>query len=143
MLSFNQLIFFSTLFFISSCNNANEYKRIRGSALGTSYSIIVDTKVKEHCYYPDFYYEMRNSEGVLKQVVVEVKPFKEYKMVQDLNEGNLVVPENGMKKLKNFEYDLKMAYKNKNKWETMINWCNKKGYEFIIITEQHLKKFNL
>jgi hypothetical protein len=102
-----------------------------------------DTKVKEHCYYPDFYYEMRNSEGVLKQVVVEVKPFKEYKMVQDLNEGNLVVPENGMKKLKNFEYDLKMAYKNKNKWETMINWCNMKGYEFIIITEQHLKKFNL
>ena len=48
-----------------------------------------------------------------------------------------------MKKLKNFEYDLKMAYKNKQKWETMINWCNKKGYEFIIITEQHLKKFNL
>ena len=48
MLSFNQLIFFSTLFFISSCNNVNEYKRIRGSALGTSYSIIVDTKVKEH-----------------------------------------------------------------------------------------------
>jgi thiamine biosynthesis lipoprotein len=48
MLSFNQLIFLFTLFFISSCNNANEYKRIRGSALGTSYSIIVDTKVKEH-----------------------------------------------------------------------------------------------
>jgi hypothetical protein len=102
-----------------------------------------DTKVKEHSYYPDFYYEMKNNEGLLKQVVVEVKPFKEYKMVQDLNEGNLVIPETGMKKLKNFEYDLKMAYKNKNKWETMINWCNKKGYEFIIITEQHLKKFNL
>ena len=48
MLSFNQLIFLFTLFFISSCNNANEYKRIRGSALGTSYSIIVDTKLKEH-----------------------------------------------------------------------------------------------
>ena len=47
MLSFNQLIFLFTLFFISSCNNANEYKRIRGSALGTSYSIIVDTNLKE------------------------------------------------------------------------------------------------
>jgi hypothetical protein len=68
---------------------------------------------------------------------------KEYKMVQDLNEGRLTVPDKGLKKLKNFEYDLKMAYKNKNKWETMINWCNKKGYEFIIITEQHLKKFNV
>lgn len=102
-----------------------------------------DVRVKEHSYFPDFYYEMRNSEGVLKQVVVEVKPYKEYKMVQDLNEGKLQVPEKGLKKLKNFEYDLKMAHKNKNKWETMIKWCNKKGYEFIIITEHHLKKFNV
>lgn len=102
-----------------------------------------DTKVKEHSYYPDFYYEMRSSSGELRQVVVEVKPMKEYKMVQQLNEGKLEVPQNGAKKLKNFEYDLKMAYKNKQKWETMIKWCNKKGYEFIIITEEHLKKFNL
>ena len=80
---------------------------------------------------------------VLKQVVVEVKPMKEYKMVQELTEGRMNVPDKGMKKLKNFEYDLKMAYKNKTKWETMITWCNKKGYEFIIITEDHLKKFNL
>jgi hypothetical protein len=86
---------------------------------------------------------MRLNDGTLKQVVVEVKPMKEYKMVQDLNEGRLTVPQSGAKKLKNFEYDLKMAYKNKNKWETMINYCNKKGYEFIIITEEHLKKFNV
>ena len=102
-----------------------------------------DSKIKEHCYYPDFYYEMRLSDGTLKQIVVEVKPMKEYNMVIALNEGKLSVPEKGAKKLKSFEYDLKMAYKNKNKWETMINWCNMKGYEFIIITEQHLKKFNL
>ena len=102
-----------------------------------------NTKIKEHSYYPDFYYEMRLSNGELKQVVVEVKPMKEYKMVQALNEGKLEVPDKGLKKLKNFEYDLKMAYKNKNKWETMISWCNKKGYDFIIITEDHLKKFNL
>ena len=102
-----------------------------------------DTKIKEHSYFPDFYYEMRLSDNTLKQVVVEVKPMKEFQMVQDLNEGKLNVPENSMKKLKNFEYDLKMAYKNKQKWETMINWCNKKGYDFIIITEQHLKKFGI
>jgi hypothetical protein len=101
-----------------------------------------DSKVKEHCYYPDFYYEMRIN-GVLKQVVVEVKPMKEYKMVQDLNEGRLNVPESGMKKLKNFEYDLKMAQKNSEKWKTMISYCEKKGWDFIIITEEHLKKFNL
>lgn len=102
-----------------------------------------DTKIKEHSYFPDFYYEMRLQDGSLKQVVVEVKPMKEYKMVQSLIEERLSVPESGLKKLKNFEYDLKMAYKNKNKWETMSLWCDKKGYHFIIITEDHLKKFNL
>jgi hypothetical protein len=102
-----------------------------------------DMRIKEHCYYPDFYYEMRISDTEIKSVVVEVKPMKEYKMVLDLNEGKLNVPDKGLKKLKNFEYDLKMAQKNKSKWETMIKWCDKKGYDFIIITEEHLKKFNV
>ncbi len=102
-----------------------------------------DMRVKEHTYYPDFYYEMRNKDGVLKQVVVEVKPQKEYEMVLNLTEGKLNVPENGLKKLKSFEYELKLAQKNRNKWETMIKWCNKKGYEFVIITENHLKNFSI
>lgn len=102
-----------------------------------------DAKIKNHVYYSDFYYEMRKSDGELKQVVVEVKPQKEYNMVLALNEGKLKVPEKGTKKLKNFEYDLKMAYKNKQKWETMIKWCNQKGYDFIIITEENLKRFSV
>ena len=101
-----------------------------------------DVKIKNHTYYSDFYYEMKTPNG-LRQVVVEVKPMKEYKMVLDLTAGKMEVPGKGLKKLKNFEYDLKMAYKNKNKWETMIRWCDKKGYDFIIITEMHLKKFNV
>jgi hypothetical protein len=102
-----------------------------------------DTRIKNHRYYPDFFYRMRTPDGSLKEVVVEVKPQKEYEMVLKLNEGKLNIPSDGLKKLKSFEYDLKMAYKNKIKWETMISWCNKKGYEFIIITELHLNKFNV
>ena len=56
----------------------------------------------------------------------------------------LSIPENAtLKKLKNFEYDLKMAQKNSEKWKTMIKFCDKKGWEFIIITEDHLKKMGL
>jgi hypothetical protein len=102
-----------------------------------------DVKVKEHRYFTDFYYEMEMPDGELKKVVVEVKPHKEYQMVQDLNEGKLQIPDKGTKKLKNFEYSLKMAYQNKNKWENAIKWCNKKGYHFIIITEEHLKKMGI
>ena len=27
--------------------------------------------------------------------------------------------------------------------EDLIKWCEKKGYDFIIITEEHLKKFSV
>jgi hypothetical protein len=104
-----------------------------------------DINVKSHNYYPDFYYEIKGENGFNKKVVAEVKPMKEYLMVVNLQEKKLEMPDSskGLKKLKNFEYDLKMAQKNREKWNTMIKYCDKKGWDFIIITEDHLKKFNL
>lgn len=104
-----------------------------------------DVSVKSHNYYPDFYYEIKNSDGTIKKVIAEVKPKKEFDMVIALQEKRLQVPNqsSNLKKLKSFEYDLKMAQKNREKWNTMIKYCNKKGWEFIVITEEHLKRFNL
>jgi hypothetical protein len=50
------------------------------------------------------------SDGSLKDVVMEVKPKKNMKVLK-LNEGRMEVPANGLKKLRGFEYDLKMAHK--------------------------------
>lgn len=101
-------------------------------------------QAKSHVYYPDYYYEMRRPDGSLKQVVIEVKPAREYNDVQLFSEGKFEIKENmTSKQLVNLEYRFKMAQRNKAKWETMIAWCERKGYEFIIITEDHLKKFNL
>jgi hypothetical protein len=87
---------------------------------------------------------MQNQDGTTKKVVAEVKPQKEYQMALLLQEKKLEVPDQkSLKKLKRFEYDLKMAQKNLSKWETMIEYCQKKGWEFIVITELHLKRFNL
>jgi hypothetical protein len=36
-----------------------------------------------------------------------------------------------------------MAQKNSEKWKTMIKYCDLKGWDFIIITEEHLKKMGL
>ena len=103
-----------------------------------------DINVKNHCYYPDFYYEIKNKDGSIKKVVAELKPMKEFLMVQKLQEMKLSIPENAnLKKLRNFEYDLKMAQKNSEKWKTMIQFCDKKGWEFIVITEDILKKLGL
>jgi hypothetical protein len=42
------------------------------------------------------------------------------------------------KQLKNFEYALKMYNKNLSKWKYMMEYCDRKGFKFIIITEQYL-----
>ncbi len=70
-----------------------------------------DIRVKNHTYYPDFYYEIDQGNGMTKKVIAEVKPMKEYKMVLNLQEKKIQVPDSksSIKKLKNFEYDLKMA----------------------------------
>lgn len=103
-----------------------------------------DINLKSHTYYPDFYYELDTGSEFLKKVVAEVKPQKEFNMVRALQEKKLSVPDNAtVKKLKNLEYDVKMAHKNMKKWETMIRFCDKKGWEFVVITEEVLKKFGL
>ena len=90
-------------------------------------------KTSEHSYYPDFYYELRRSDGTTSRVVAEVKPHSE--TIQPK------LPDNPTsKQLKNFEYALKMYNKNLSKWKAMIEYCERKDFEFIIITEQHLNR---
>jgi hypothetical protein len=88
-------------------------------------------RTTEHSYYPDFYYELKREDGGVSKVVAEVKPSSETKEPK-LSDNPTA------KQLKNFEYALKMYNKNLSKWKYMIEYCERKGFEFIIITEQHL-----
>jgi hypothetical protein len=88
-------------------------------------------KTSSHSYYPDFYYELKRTDGSIAKVVAEVKPFSE------TIEPKLTTNPTS-KQLKNFEYALKMYNKNLSKWKYMIEYCERKGFEFIIITEKHL-----
>ena len=102
-----------------------------------------DINLKNHTYYSDFYYELESNNGIRK-IIVEVKPESEYKDVILLQVKKFEVPDNPtIKRLKNLEYKLKMAQKNLKKWETMIKFCDKKGWEFIVITESTLKKLGV
>lgn len=110
----------------------------------THYEKNGDINLKKHSYYPDFYYEIENSNGTIKKVIAEVKPSREYQDAILVEKKMFKVPENiTMKQLRNLEYRMKMAQKNSDKWQTMIKYCDLKGYEFIIITEEHLKKMGL
>jgi hypothetical protein len=101
-----------------------------------------DLRNKERSYYPDFYYELKSSDGSIQKVVAEVKPHKDFEMACKFLSENIKIKDNlTVKGLKNLEYDFKMAQKNAAKWTTMIDWCQKKGFEFIIITEITLNNY--
>jgi hypothetical protein len=91
-----------------------------------------------HKYYPDFYYECLNSDDptLIDHVVVEIKPYSE--TIPPVKPKNPTI-----KALTNYEYACKTYIKNRLKWDQARLWCNKRGYKFIIITEQHLKRSKL
>ena len=91
-----------------------------------------------------FFSKSPSENNGIRKIIVEVKPESEYKDVILLQEKKFEVPDNPtIKRLKNLEYKLKMAQKNLKKWETMIKFCDKKGWEFIVITESTLKKLGV
>ena len=110
----------------------------------THYEKNGDINLRNHTYYPDFYYEIYQKDETIKRVIAEVKPQSEYNDVVLFEQKLFKVPESAtIKKLKNIEYRLKTSQKNSEKWKTMIKYCDLKGWDFIIITEEHLKKMGL
>jgi len=97
-----------------------------------------DLRNKVHRYFPDFYYEiLRNGDPQdYKKVIVELKPESE------LLPPKKPINESG-KSLENYEYAVRTHIKNKLKWSASIEYAEKHGAEFIIITERHLKERGL
>lgn len=97
-------------------------------------------KYSEHRYFPDFYYELQRKDGGVSKVMVEVKPLKETK-------EPILGEKYSHKQLKNFEYDMEMWNKNMHKWAAAIKFCESRGMEFVIVTEDFLnnlsKRYNI
>lgn len=74
-------------------------------------------------YVPDFLVRYRNSEGVLRTELIEIKP-----MSQSV-----------MEKARGIQNKMKVAL-NKMKWAAAQNWCKKHGCVFVILTEEQLYK---
>lgn len=97
-----------------------------------------DLEGKMHRYYTDFYYELKNPNNpvLLEKVLVEIKPSKELlPPTRPTNEST--------KSLTNYEYSIRTYMKNKLKWSAASDFCNQRGWKFIIITEEHLKKYGI
>lgn len=80
-----------------------------------------------HRYFPDFYIKVRQKNGTVKKMIIEVKP-----------KAQCGPPKTPKRKTKRFINEVRTWGVNHAKWEAAIEWCKDRGMEFKILTEDHV-----
>lgn len=81
---------------------------------------------KSHRYFPDFVVKMKNKEGKIVTMVLEVKPEKQTKMPTQKRKTKQYIAES-------ITYAI-----NQEKWRAADLFCKEHGWQFKIITEKEL-----
>jgi len=82
-----------------------------------------------HKYFIDLVMEVKLATGGTQKFIVEIKPYKQ----------TLPPVQSSKKKSKTILYETIQYQKNMSKWTSAKEWAAKKGYKFIIVTENELK----
>ena len=85
------------------------------------------TEKKNRRYFVDFYAKVKNSEGEIKKYIIEIKPGIQCKP-----------PKKPKKQTPSYVKKLKSFIMNQAKWKAARKWAEKRGWEFIILTEKEL-----
>jgi hypothetical protein len=80
-----------------------------------------------HKYFPDFLIKVKESDGSIKKMMIEIKPHKQ-----------TVLPPKPKRQTKKYLYEAYEYAKNQAKWEAAREWCLDRGYEFKVLTENEL-----
>jgi hypothetical protein len=90
-----------------------------------AYRSPIDGKI--HRYFPDFLIKVKESNGTIKKYMIEIKPKKQ-----------TLPPPKPQRQTKKYISEVYEYAKNQAKWEAAKEWCEDRGYEFKVITEQEL-----
>ena len=83
---------------------------------------------KIHRYFPDFYIKVKQHDGSLKKMIIEVKPKKQCSPPE----------KNPPRKTKKWYTEVKQWGINSSKWKSAKKFCDNNDMEFKILTEDHL-----
>tara|TARA_Y100000034_G_scaffold135973_1_gene210063 strand:+ start:2216 stop:2662 length:447 start_codon:yes stop_codon:yes gene_type:complete len=81
-----------------------------------------------HRYFPDFIIKARQSDGIESMMMIEVKPFAQTQ--KPTTKGR-------KRTSKKFLREVTTYAVNEAKWKTAINYCEKKGWKFVILHEKN------
>ena len=80
-----------------------------------------------HRYFPDFIVKVKNKDGKTKTMMLEVKPKKQ-----------TIQPEPQRRVTKRYITEVTTWGVNQSKWKAATEYCLDRGWEFKLITEDHL-----
>ena len=83
---------------------------------------------KLHRYFPDFYMKVRQADGSTKKFIIEVKPKSQCKQPV----------KNPKRRTTKWFNEVKTFAINQAKWKYAKEFCEDKGMEFKIFTEDHI-----
>ncbi len=85
----------------------------------------IDNRI--HRYYPDFFIKYKDSDGIIKESLIEIKPKRQVK-------GPKIAKKVNQKQL----YEMKEFAKNQAKWKAAEEFCSDRKWSFQILTEDNL-----
>ena len=84
---------------------------------------------KWHRYFVDFFIEAKGRDGVVRKILIEVKP-----------KAQTQEPQVKTRKTKRYITEVVTYGINQAKWKAAEEYCKDKGWEFLILTEEQLFK---
>jgi len=84
---------------------------------------------REHSYFPDYYMKLDNGDEYL----IEIKPSSQLQKPTPPKRKT-------QKAVANYKYAYEMYITNMCKIQFAENWCNKRGWKFLVVTESFFKK---
>ena len=111
--------------FMVYCDNNQNILEWSSEEIALPYRSPLDNKI--HRYFPDFYIKVKESSGVIKKMLIEVKPKKQ-----------TVQPKPQNIKTKGYIYEAREYVRNQAKWKAAKNFCEDHQWEFKVITEDEL-----
>ena len=111
--------------FMVYCDKNQNILEWASEEIAIPYRSPIDNRV--HRYFPDFYMKVKETNGKIKNYVIEVKPAKQTKP-----------PKKPKRQTKGYIREAYEYAKNQAKWKMAREFCADRQWEFKVVTEKEL-----
>ena len=111
--------------FMNYCDKNKNVLEWNSEEIIIPYRSPVDNRI--HRYFPDFYMKVRESNGIIKNYIVEVKPLKQ-----------TTPPKKPKRQTRGYIREAYEYARNQAKWKVAKEFCKDRRWEFKVVTEREL-----